>query len=165
MAVLEIRKFNDPILRKKCEEVEEITTEIKTLIDTMAETMEKNQGVGLAAPQIGISKRIIVMKRDTEKSRLLALVNPRIIKKSTETDMQEEGCLSFPDIFLAITRAREVEVEGLDGDGRKITIQANGLVARIFQHEVDHIDGILFFNRLSFIEKIKFKLKHSSIKL
>ena len=165
MAVLEIRKFNDPILRKKCEEVEEITTEIKTLIDTMAETMEKNQGVGLAAPQIGISKRIIVMKRDTEKSRLLALVNPRIIKKSTETDMQEEGCLSFPDIFLGITRAREVEVEGLDGDGRKITIQANGLVARIFQHEVDHIDGILFFNRLSFIEKIKFKLKHSSIKL
>ena len=165
MAVLEIRKFNDPILRKKCEEVEEITTEIKTLIDTMAETMEKNQGVGLAAPQIGISKRIIVMKRDTEKSRLLALVNPRIIKKSTETDMQEEGCLSFPDIFLGITRAREVEVEGLDGDGRKITIQASGLVARIFQHEVDHIDGILFFNRLSFIEKIKFKLKHSSIKL
>ena len=165
MAVLEIRKFNDPILRKKCEEVEEITTEIKTLIDTMAETMEKNQGVGLAAPQIGISKRIIVMRRDAEKSRFLTLINPRIVKKSTETDMQEEGCLSFPDIFLAITRAREVEVEGLDGDGRKITIQANGLVARIFQHEVDHIDGILFFNRLSFIEKIKFKLKHSSIKL
>lgn len=165
MAVLEIRKFNDPILRKKCEKVEEITTEIKTLIDTMAETMEKNQGVGLAAPQIGISKRVVVMRRDTEKSRFLALINPRIVKKSTETDMQEEGCLSFPDIFLAITRAREVEVEGLDGDGRKITIQANGLVARIFQHEVDHIDGILFFNRLSFIEKIKFKLKHSSIKL
>ena len=165
MAILEIKKFNDPVLREKCKKVGKVDKKIKKLIVDIAQTMKKNQGIGLAAPQVGVSKRAITIQTNLKGQRILGLVNPKILKKSRETEKDEEGCLSFPGIFLKIKRAKEIEIESLDINGEKIKMKAQGLLARVFQHEIDHLDGILFFNRLSFIKKIGFKLKHLSIKL
>lgn len=159
MAVLEIKKFNNPVLRKKCEEVKEINGEIKKLIDDMIETMEKNHGIGLAAPQVGTFKRIIVLKADLTESDISALINPKIIKKSSEAEIGEEGCLSFPGLYLKIRRAKRVEAEGLDINGKKIKLMADDILARILQHEIDHLDGILFFDRLGFFRKWKVRKK------
>lgn len=160
----EIIKYPDPILRKKAAEVKEITEDIKTLAFEMMENVDKNQGIGLAAPQVGESKRIIVVYRISDRSQRTNLtikpevfINPKIIKKSRETEIEEEGCLSFPEVFLKIKRAKEVEVESLDLDGKKIRIKAKGLPARIFQHEIDHLNGVLFIDRLSFWQKRKLK--------
>jgi len=163
MAILQIKKFNDPILRKKCQEVKQIDKKTKKFIVDMAQTMIKNQGVGLAAPQVGVSKKIIVVATDLTGQRILEIINPKIIKKSKESEIEEEGCLSFPGIFLKIKRAKEIEVEGMDIKGRKINLKAKGFLARVFQHEIDHLDGILFFHRLSFIQKIKFRIKYPKI--
>ena len=156
MAILEIKKYPDPFLRKKCQEVKVITEEIKRLSQEMIETLTKNQGVGLAVPQIGELKRMIVVQ--TEKGPQI-FVNPKIIKKSRETIIDEEGCLSFPGLFLKIKRAKWVEIEALNEKGEKIHLETKGLPARIFQHEIDHLDGILFIDRLSFWQKLKFKFK------
>ena len=159
MTVLEIKKFNEPVLRKKCKRVEKIDKKIKKLIVDMAQTMEKNQGIGLAAPQVGVLKRVIVVQTDFKGRRILGLVNPKIVKRSREKEVDIEGCLSFPGIFLEIKRAKEIEVEGLDINGKEIQLKAKGLLARVFQHEIDHLDGILFFDRLSFLKRIALKLK------
>lgn len=159
MAILEIKKFNEPVLRKKCLKVGKIDKKIKKLIVALAQTMEKKAGVGLAAPQIGVSKRIIVVKARFEGRQILVLINPKILKKSRQTETAEEGCLSFPGIFLKIKRAKEVVVEGLDIKGKKLRLKAKGLLSRALQHEIDHLDGILFFDRLSLIKRIIFKLK------
>ena len=158
MAILEIKKFKDPVLRKKCQEVKEITSEIEKLVFDMAETMKKYNGAGLAAPQVGISKRIIVVQPDLN-GEIAGYINPRIIRKSLEKETDEEGCLSFPNVFIKIKRAKEVEIEAMDINGKKIRIKAEGLLARILQHEIDHLDTILFFDRLGLFEKLKFKLK------
>lgn len=146
MAILEIKKYPDPILKEKADEVKEITAEIKKLVEDMAETMEKSepQGVGLAAPQVGVSKRITVIKTDNGS---VAFLNPKISKKSRKKELSQEGCLSLPAIWLDIKRAAEVEVKALDITGKKIKIKASGLLAKIFQHEVDHLDGILIIDR------------------
>jgi len=159
MAILEIKKFNDPVLRKKCEKVKEVDKKVIKLIVDMVQTMKEGQGIGLAAPQVGVSKRVIVVQTDLGGQRILALVNPKIIKKSQEKEMDEEGCLSFPGIFLEIKRAKEVEIEGLDIKGKKIKLKAKGLLARVFQHEIDHLDGILFIDRISFWQKLKIRKK------
>ncbi len=163
MAILNIKKFNEPVLRKKCEEINKIDKETEDFIVDMAQTMVKKDGVGLAAPQVGVSKRVIVVMTDLAGQRIFEMVNPKIIKKSKETEFGKEGCLSFPGIFLKIKRMKEIEVKGLDIKGRKIQLKAEGFLARVFQHEIDHLDGILFFHRLSFIQKIKFRIKHPRI--
>ena len=166
MAILEIKKYPDPILRKKCEEVAEITPEIKELALNMGESMIKDKGIGLSAPQVGESKRIIIVHlieerspEEKEKKVPQVFINPKIIKKSKETAIEEEGCLSFPDLFLKIKRAEEVEVETLNLNGEKIKIEAKGLPARILQHEIDHLDGILFIDRLNFFQKLLFRIR------
>jgi len=164
MAILEIKKFNYDSLRKKAKKIRKIDKKAKKLIIDMVQTMEKNNGVGLAAPQVGISKRIIVMQADVRGQRIFALINPIIIKKSKEKDEDEEGCLSFPNIFLRIKRHKKIEIKALDINGKKIQMKTEGLLARIIQHEIDHLNGTLFFNRLSIFNKIKFKLKHLSLK-
>ena len=146
MAILEIKKFNEPVLRKKAERVNKVDKKIKQLTVDIAQTMKEGQGIGLAAPQVGVSKRVIVVQTDLEGRRILGLINPKILKRSQETEVDKEGCLSFPGIFLEIKRVKEVEVEGLNINGKKIKLKANGLLARVFQHEIDHLDGILFFN-------------------
>ena len=159
--ILEIKKFKDPILRKKSEEVKEITDEIKKLTEDMKETMDRNQGVGLAAPQVGINKRIIVINPELANSDVFALINPKITKKSKETETEEEGCLCFPGLFLKIKRAKEIEIEVLNINGEKIKIKAQGLFARVLQHEIDHLDGILFIDRLGFWQRWKIRKKLS----
>jgi len=154
--ILEIKKYPDQILRKKCEEVEKITPEIKKLIEDMIETMKKNDGVGLAAPQVGVLKRVMIV--ETEKGPQ-GFINPKILKKTKETEVDWEGCLSIPDLFLKIKRRKGVEIEALDKEGEKVRIKAIGLVARIFQDEIDHLNGILIIDRISFWQKLKMKLR------
>lgn len=160
MAVLEIKKNKEPVLRKRAEKVSKVDKEIRQLIVDMVQTMTKGQGIGLAAPQVGVLRRVIVVHGDFKGQRILCLINPKITKMSKEKEKDMEGCLSFPEIFLEIKRAKEVEVKGLDINGKKVKIKAKGLLARALQHEIDHLDGILFFNRLGIIAKIKFKLWH-----
>lgn len=160
MAILEIKKNNEPILKKRAKKVREVDKEIRQLIVDMVQTMAKGQGIGLAAPQVGVLRRVIVIQGDFKGQRILGLINPKITKMSKEKEKDMEGCLSFPGIFLEIKRAKEVEVKGLDINGKKVKLKAKGLLARVLQHEIDHLDGILFFNRLGIIDKIKFKLWH-----
>jgi peptide deformylase len=152
MAIRQIRIQSDPVLRKKAREVREITPTITKLLDDMAETMYDAQGVGLAAPQIGISKRLVVIDVQDEKG-LLKLINPKItVRSGRETAI--EGCLSFPGIAGEVERAAEVTVEALDETGNKISFVAEGLLARACQHEIDHLDGVLFVDRVTrFIEQ------------
>lgn len=159
MAILEIKKYPDPVLRKKAERVGEITPELRKLAEDMTETMLKSEpeGVGLAAPQVGISKRMFAVQ--TEKGPAV-FVNPKIIEKSKKTEVMEEGCLSLPKTWLKIKRAKEVEMEALDINGKKISIKAEGLPARIIQHEVDHLNGILIIDKTNIFQKIKRTLKN-----
>lgn len=154
MAILEIKKYPDHILKKKAEEVKEITPAIKELAGSMIETMlkAKPEGVGLAAPQVGISKKIFVAQTN-QGPRIF--VNPRIVKKSEETEKMEEGCLSIPGLWLKIKRAKELEMEALDINGKMMKIKAAGLFARILQHEIDHLNGVLIVNKVGFWQKLK----------
>ncbi len=161
---LKIRKFNDPILREKAQLVEKVDKGIKELASQMTKIMLENEGIGLAAPQVGISKKLIVVAANPEKGEVFALINPRVIRKSKQKIKGEEGCLSFPDIFLEIKRSREIEMEGMNLNGENVGFTAKDLLARVLQHETDHTNGILFFNRLSLWGKILFKLRHLSIK-
>ncbi len=151
---LEIKKYPDPVLKKKAEQVNEITPEIKELIFNMKETLESKRGVGLAAPQVGVSKRIIVVRT---KNKLLAFINPEVIKKGFRKTSDKEGCLSFPGLWLEIKRAKTVIVKALNEEGKEVLINAQGFLARVFQHEIDHLNGILFFERLGLFEKLKVK--------
>lgn len=154
--MLQIRKYPDPILKRKCEEVKTIDKEVLELIEKMKKKMIEAEGVGLAANQVGISKRIIIVL--TEKGPE-AFLNPKILKKSKETEISEEGCLSLPGISLKIKRAKEVLVEAKDTDGKILQIEAKNLPAKIFQHEIDHIDGKLIIDRIGFFERLKIRKK------
>ena len=149
-------KYPDPILRKKVQEVGEITNEIKLLAREMVKIMIENMGIGLAAPQVGELKRIIVVQME---KRPEVFINPKIIARSKETELMEEGCLSFPGLFLKIKRAKGAQIEALTLEGQKLIIKTEGLMARVFQHEIDHLDGILFIDRISLWQKLKLKLK------
>ncbi len=156
--VLDIKKYPNSILRKKCKRVKEVTPDIKQLINDMIATMQKNNGVGLAAPQVGVSKRIIVAQTDYGPK---AFINPEIIKKTKEKEIIEEGCLSFPDLWLKVERAKGVEITALDGNGNKT--KAEGLLSIILQHEIDHLGGILFIDRISFWQRLKIRKKLKEI--
>ncbi|HZK25808.1 MAG TPA: peptide deformylase [Oscillospiraceae bacterium] len=152
MALRQIRKNGDPALRQKAREVRKITPAITKLLNEMAETMYDAQGVGLAAPQVGISKRLVVIDVQDDRG-LLKLINPKIIDRSGK-ETAIEGCLSFPGIAGEVERAAQVTVEALDETGTKITIEAEGLLARACQHEFDHLEGVLFVDRATrFIEQ------------
>lgn len=146
MAIREIRKADDEILRKKSREVEEVNDKIRELLDDMVETMHQYNGVGLAGPQVGILKRVIVIDLYDEKGPI-KLVNPEIIKQKGEQEV-EEGCLSFPNQYAKLIRASEVTVKALNEDGKKIKIIAKGLLAQALAHEIDHLDGILFVDKM-----------------
>lgn len=151
-----VLKYPNKILKKKSKEIEEITPEIKELVLDMEKTMLKNKGIGLAAPQIGALERIVLIQISREPA---AFINPKIVKKSKEKEIMEEGCLSFPGIFLEIKRPREIEVEALNLTGEKVLLKTEGLLSRIFQHEIDHLDGILFIDRISFWQRWKLRKK------
>ena len=143
MAIRNIRKEGDEILKKKSREVEVIDDKVRELIDDMVETMHKYDGVGLAAVQVGILKRIIVIDIYDEKTPIVKLINPRIVKQKGEREV-EEGCLSYPNKFAKVKRPVEVTVEGLNENGEKVKIKAVELLAQALCHEINHLDGITF---------------------
>ena len=155
----------DPILRKKSEPLEKVDDEIRELLDDMLETMYAAPGIGLAAVQVGILKRIIVIdiSKDKEKKSPLFLINPEIISKSKKTSIYEEGCLSLPGHFAEIERPAECQIKFVDYNGKEKQLIANGLLATCIQHEVDHLNGVLFIDYLSKLKKdmiIKKLIKH-----
>lgn len=137
---------SNPILRQKAKEIKQINAQIKQLALDMAETLEAHEGLGLAAPQVNQLLRLIVVKPDPEQKALI-LINPRIKKASRRKTIIQEGCLSLPDIFVAVERSEKITVEALDIEGRAIKIKAKGLLARVIQHEIDHLDGILIVDK------------------
>jgi peptide deformylase len=144
MAVYNIVKVGSPVLREKAKPVTKINSNIHKLLDNMKDTMRDADGVGLAAPQIGISKRVVVL--DVGEG-LLELINPEIISFSGEaTDV--EGCLSLPGVQEEVVRAAEVKVKALDRNGEEVIITGTDLLARALQHEIDHLEGILFIDRI-----------------
>ena len=152
MAIRVIRTKGDPVLREVALEVQEITPQLKKLLDDMVETMYDAEGVGLAAPQIGISKRMIVIDVQDDNG-LLKLINPVIIK-SEGKESAVEGCLSFPGVAGEVERDLKVTIRALNEKGNPVELCASGLLARAFQHEIDHLDGILFVDRTSrFVEE------------
>ncbi|MBR5452529.1 MAG: peptide deformylase [Clostridia bacterium] len=144
MAILNILKEGDPLLRKTSREVEEITPRIKTLIDDMIETLHRANGCGLAAPQVGILRRVVIV--ETEPGVIYKMINPEIIKTSGEQE-EAEGCLSIPGKWGITKRPAKVTVRATGIDGRKFEVTGEGLLARAFCHELDHLDGKLFIDR------------------
>lgn len=161
MAVLEIRKYPDEVLKKKALPVENIDKDLQRLIDDMVETMHAASGIGIAAPQIGVSKRLIVVdvSAKEEKYPPVVLINPEIIETDDFTD-SEEGCLSIPGYVSTIKRAEKVVIKGLDRNGKSVKFEADGLFAIAIQHEIDHLDGILFIDRMSYIKREFFKKRY-----
>lgn len=141
--------MGDPVLRGEAAEVDTIGEEIRRLARDMFDTMYEADGVGLAAPQVGITKRLIVVDPREEGVTPRALVNPRVLETSDETDRAEEGCLSIPGLKEVVERKAEVIVEAEDLDGETQRIEADGLLARVLLHEIDHLNGILFVDRVS----------------
>lgn len=149
MALRNIITIPHPTLRGKARKVTHFDQELNTLIDDMIETMRQAPGVGLAAPQVNIPLRLFVAEFGDENDeeapvQTYAIVNPKIVKTSTETALGVEGCLSIPGLVGEVMRPIEARVEGFDRNGKAIAIEAKGWLARIFQHEIDHLDGILF---------------------
>ena len=155
MAIKTIITEPNKILRQKSKPVETVGEEERNIMDDMLETMYHANGIGLAAIQIGIPKRIIVMdiSKDKEKKNHMYFVNPIIKNKNSENSTYEEGCLSVPNYFAEINRPKKCEVDYLDYDGKKKTLSADGLLATCIQHEIDHLEGILFIDYLSKLKK------------
>lgn len=145
MAVLTIRKLGDPILRQKAKSVPKVTKRIAKLIKDMEDTMYAAEGVGLAAPQIGISERIFVADAG---DGAMAFVNP-VLVEATGSEIDREGCLSIPGVYGYVERHASVAVDALDAKGKLRRVEATGLLARIIQHEMDHLDGVLFVDKAS----------------
>jgi len=158
MALLEILHYPDKRLRTVAAPVDEIDDSVRTLVDDMFETMYAAPGIGLAATQVNVHKRVIVMDLSVEKNEPLCLINPEIIS-SEGVEQTEEGCLSVPDIFETVERAERVEVRALDKDGKEFTLQADGLLAVCIQHEMDHLRGNLFVDYLSPLKQMRVKKK------
>ena len=146
LAIRLIRQAGDEILRKKSREVDVVDEKIVEILNDMVETMHKYDGVGLAGPQIGILKRIIVIDLYNDKGPI-KLINPKIIKESSSQEV-EEGCLSFPNEYAKMVRPKEVTVEALDRDGKKVIITGKDLLAQALAHEIDHLNGILFVDNM-----------------
>lgn len=158
MALLEIRKYPDDVLKKKALPVEKVDKTLQRLIDNMIETMYAAPGIGLAAPQVGVSKRLLVIDISSkeEKIPLVVLINPEITESDGLID-SEEGCLSLPEYTTVVKRADRLAVKGLDRDGNPVEMECSGLLARAIQHEIDHLDGVLLIDRISAIKREFFK--------
>jgi peptide deformylase len=157
---LKIRIFGDPALRKKAHPVKRISPAHRDILSQMASLMYAGSGIGLAAPQVGIAEAMIVADIG---SGLYKLINPQILKKSGR-QINQEGCLSVPDICIKVKRANKVLVEALDEEGRKVSIEAEGLLACVLQHEIDHLQAKLIVDYASFFEKLKMRKKLAALK-
>jgi len=152
MSVREVVLLGDPILRERAEPVELFDDELRDLVRDMFDTMYVAEGAGLAAPQVGVCRRVIVVEVVEEEGATpvrLALANPEFVEQSDEIDRGSEGCLSVPGVSEIVARPARVTIEGLDPGGKPVQVEAEGLLARVLQHEVDHVNGVLFIDRLS----------------
>jgi peptide deformylase len=158
MAKREILHFPDSRLRNVAGPVEKVDDEIRQLVDDMFETMYDAPGIGLAAIQINVPQRVIVIDISEDKSEPLCLINPEILEKEGEESM-DEGCLSVPEIYETVTRAEKIRVRALDRDGKSFEMDADGLLAVCIQHEIDHLDGKLFVDYLSNLKRQRIRKK------
>ncbi len=164
MALLEIKNCLDPVLRKMCLPIDNIDGELVTLAENMVATTLAAPGVGLAANQIGLPWRLFVINIgvETDKENLVTVINPEITSMEG-SELGEEGCLSIPDVMAEVTRASQIEIKGYDLDGNEVRYEAEGYLARAFQHEMDHLNGVLFWDNLGKVKrdilKRKFKKK------
>ena len=148
MALLAILRYPDPRLHLKAKPVEKVDDEIRRLVADMAETMYEASGIGLAAIQVNVHRRVVIIDVSEDKSGLMVFINPVIVERRGEQTC-EEGCLSVPGVYEKVTRAEEVTVEALDRDGKPFRLEADGLLAVCIQHEIDHLDGKVFVEYLS----------------
>ena len=155
MALLEILTAPDPVLKQKAEPVDEVNDEIRTLLDDMLETMYDAPGIGLAAPQIGVLKNVIVVDvhEEGEDPKPLKMVNPEVTWSSEDMGTYEEGCLSVPQSYSEVERPAQIKVTYLDENGAKMDLEADGLLATCIQHELDHLNGKLFIDYLSKLKR------------
>jgi peptide deformylase len=151
---LKIHTWPDTVLRRRCKEVKVVDDNIRGLLDQMYALMLVNNGVGLAANQVGLDQRLVVAGLG---DKVFKLVNPKVIRKEGKLNFLE-GCLSFPGVEVKVSRAKRVWVSALDEKGQPLELELQGVWAVVFQHEIDHIDGIIFFDRLSFWKRIKSKI-------
>jgi peptide deformylase len=159
VAIREIVFADNPLLRKKSKKVKNFGEALQVLIDDMVETMQATNGVGLAAPQVGVLERVIVIQlpedeEDPQSGKLFTLCNPQIIRAEGEEE-GEEGCLCLPGYAGEVKRATSVAIKAQDRRGKKVRIKAEGFLARVFQHEIDHLDGILYIDRVESPDKIR----------
>ena len=156
MAILPISTYPDPILREPTQEVTRYDKELRTFLDSLAETMYKAHGIGLASPQVAVLKRVTVIDISEERNERIDLVNPHIVWRDGKVP-SEEGCLSIPGYRDTIKRSKEIVVQMQDSSGKDLEIKADGLLSICIQHEVDHLDGILFIDHLSRLKRELFK--------
>ena len=167
MNLLPIRYLPDPVLRTKCDPVEEINDDVRHMLDRMLETMYANDGGGLAANQVGYTMRLVVSDPgDNEIKKPLRMINPKVVWRSKELTTNGEGCLSLPGVYPEITRPAEVNVQYFDEQGKMQEVRAQGYLAACLQHEIDHLDGILSIDYLSdFKRKLAIKKIQKNVKL
>jgi len=158
MALLEILTYPDPGLRQQASPVDAVDAHVRQLAEDMAQTMYAAKGIGLAATQVGVAKRVVVMDLSAEHDQLLVLINPRVVARDGSQEC-EEGCLSVPDVFETVERALRVTVSYLDLDGEARQMDADGLLAVGVQHEIDHLDGKLFVDYLSRLKQDRLRKK------
>ena len=159
MALLEIKKYPEMVLKKVAAPVRDWDRSLQTLIDSMIETMYAAPGIGLAAPQVDVSKRLVIVDvslREGEEAPLIILINPEVVHTDGDTE-SEEGCLSLPGIVTSVKRADRVLVRGYDREGNQIEIEGEGLLSRVLQHEIDHLNGTLLIDRMSPIKREFYK--------
>jgi len=162
VSILTILEFPDKRLRTVAEEVDKVDDNIRTLVDDMLETMYQAKGVGLAATQVNVHKRVIVMDISEDKNEPICLINPKIVEKDGEEE-SEEGCLSVPGFFEKVTRAEHIKVQALNRDGETFELEARDLLAVCIQHEMDHLQGKLFVDYLSAFKRNRIKSKLDKI--
>jgi peptide deformylase len=158
MAILDILHFPDPRLRNKAKPVAQVDDSIRRLIDDMLETMYQAPGIGLAATQVNVAKRVVVIDISEERDEPLCLINPEILAKEGVEQM-EEGCLSVPGVYELVSRANQIRVSALDREGNHLEMEAEGLLAVCIQHELDHLEGKLFVDYLSSLKRQRIRKK------
>jgi peptide deformylase len=158
MAIRQILHYPDPRLRRRAEPVAQVDAQIRTVVDDMVDTMYQAPGIGLAAPQIDVLKRIIVIDTSETKDDLHVFINPEIVSRDGEQTL-EEGCLSVPGIYDNVTRAQRITVRALDREGQPFEVEASGLLATCVQHEIDHLEGRLFVDYLSRLKQQRIRKK------
>jgi len=161
MAVRNIVFLGEQVLRQKAQKVQHVDKSIEKLIDDMVETMHAANGIGLAANQVGVLQRVIVVElpldeEDPQSGKLYTLINPEVVSSSQDVASGEEGCLSIPYYYGEVTRPQSVVVRGRDRKWREVKIKASGMLARVFQHEIDHLNGILFIDRMTDMARLRY---------